>query len=321
METRNGSELVTSSCAFCKYYDNKNIRTAEIALPTNYSHLNLYICGETRKGIVCGICQENYSVHFNSPSYQCKPTGPLRCKLGWLFYVLSEIVPVTIIFISVLIFNIRLNSGAINGFIVFSQLLNSLDIDASGIVAFPDSTVQVKINSWMHGHQIIYGFFTLNIFNTEFLSFCLLKNASALDMLAFKYFTILYILLLIVTLVWMVNKCSGRCLGKCCRITTLKASVVHGISTFLMLCYAQCVKISFFLLTRVNFFVKAYSDFKPPPRVWLNGEIIFFSREHLPYALPAIFCILTIGMLPPALLLCYPLGNKVLDMLHLQDQK
>ena len=321
METRNGSELVTSSCAFCKYYDNKNVRTAEIALPTNYSHLNLYICGETRKGIVCGICQENYSVHFNSPSYQCKPIGPLRCKLGWLFYVLSEIVPVTVIFLSVLIFNIRLNSGAINGFIVFSQLLNSLDTNAGGIVAFPDSTVQAKINNWMQGHHIVYGFFTLNIFNAEFLSFCLWKNASALDMLAFKYFTILYILLLIVILVWMVNKCSGRCLGKCCRITTLKASVVHGISTFLMLCYAQCVKISFFLLTRVNLFAKANSDFKPPPRVWLNGEIVFFSREHLPYALPAIFCILTIGMLPPALLLCYPLGNKVLDMLHLQDQK
>jgi predicted outer membrane repeat protein len=321
METRNGSELVTSSCAFCKYYDNKSVTTAEIALPMNYSHLNLYICGDTRKGIVCGVCQENYAVHFNSPSYQCKPLGPLRCKLGWLFYVFSEIVPVTVIFISVLIFNIRLNSGAINGFIVFSQLLNSLDIDASGIIAFPDSTVQTKINSWMQEHHIIYGFFTLNIFNAEFLSFCLWNNASALDILAIKYFTILYILLLIMTLIWIVNKCSGRCLGKCCRITTLKASVVHGISTFLMLCYAQCVKISFLLLTRVNFFVKENSEFKPSPRVWLNGEIVFFSREHLPYALPAVFCILTIGVLPPALLLCYPLGNKVLDMLHFQDRK
>lgn len=322
METANGPELVTSSCAFCNY-DNQSRTAVEIALPMHYSQLNLYICGERRKGIVCGICQENYTVHFNSPSYQCKPLEPFGCKLGWFFYLLSEIVPVTILFISILTFNIHLNSGAINGFIVFSQLLNSLDIVASGIITFSDSTVQQKINSWMQGHHIIYGFFTLNIFNAEFLSFCLWKNASALDMLAVKYFTILYILLLIVTLVWMVNKCSGRCFGKCCRITTLKASVVHGISTFLMICYAQCIKISFYLLTPVNFFVNISNNnyFKPHSRVWFNGEIVFFSREHLPYALPAIFCIVTIGVLPPALLLCYPLGNKVLDMLHLQDKK
>ena len=320
METTKGPELVISSCAFCRY-KNQTFNTAEIALPTNYSQLNLNICGDTRKGIVCGICQENYTVHFNSPSYQCKPSEPLGCKLGWLFYVLSEMVPITVIFISVLTFNIHLNSGAINGFIVFSQLLSSLDIDASGIITFPDSTVQKEINSWMQGHRVIYGFFTLNVFNAEFLSFCLWKNASALDMLAVKCFTILYILLLIAILVWMVNKCGGRCLGKCCRITTVKASVVHGISTFLMMCYTQCVKISLYLLTGVNFYVKANSNFKPPRRVWLNGEIVFFSKEHLPYALPAIFCILTIGVLPLALLLCYPLGNKVMDMLHLQDQK
>ena len=316
--TIKGSELVTSSCGFCKY-GNRSFNAAEIVLPRNYLELNSIICGDTRKGIVCGICQENYTVHFNSPSYQCKPVEPFGCKLGWLFYVLSELVPVTVIFISVLTFNIRLNSGAINGFIVFSQLLSTLDIDASGIITFP-SLAQQEINMWLQGYQVIYGFFTLNIFNAEFLSFCLWKNASALDMLVIKYFTILYILLLIVTLVWMVNKCGGRCLGKCCRITTVKASVVHGISTFLTICYAQCVKISFYLLTGVNFYVKADSDFKPPRHVWLNGEIVYLSKEHLPYALPAIFCILTICVLPPALLLCYPLGNKVLDMLDLQDQ-
>ena len=319
MKTIKGSELVTSSCAFCKYR-NQSFNVAEIVLPRNYSELNSVICGDTRKGIVCGICQENYTVHFNSPSYQCKPVEPFGCKLGWLFYILSELVPVTVIFISVLIFNIRLNSGAINGFIVFSQLLSTLDIDASGIITFP-SSAQKKISIWLQGYQLVYGIFTLNFFNVEFLSFCIWKNASALDMLAVKYFTILYILLLIVTLVWMVNKCGGRCLGRCCRITTVRASVVHGISTFLTICYAQCVKVSFYLLTRVNFYAKTNSSFKPFPHVWLNGEIVYLSKEHLPYALPAIFCILTICVLPPALLLSYPLGNKVLDLFHLQDQK
>ena len=318
METSTGSELVTSSCPFCIKYDGQV--ASEIVLPRPYSELNKIVCGDTRKGIACGVCQENYTVHFNSPGYLCKPAEPVGCKLGWLFYILSELVPVTVIFISVLTLNISLNSGAINGFILFSQLLSAFDIDASGIVIFQD-LVQKKLNSWMQGYQVIYGFFTLNIFNAENLSFCLWKKASALDMLAFKYFTILYILLLITILIWTVNKCGGRCCGKCCRITTVKASVVHGISTFLMICYAQCVKISFYLLTHVNFYVEENTKFTPSSRVWFNGEIAFFSKHHLPYALPALLCILTIGVLPPVLLLSYPLGNKVLDIFHLQDRK
>ena len=98
------------------------------------------------------------------------------------------------------------------------------------------------------GYRIIYGFFNLDYFNVETLSFCLLTNASALDMIAFKFITILYALLLIVIVIWFMNKCGGRYLGKWWRITKLKSSIIHGITTFLVICYAQCVKVSLTLL-------------------------------------------------------------------------
>ena len=63
------------------------------------------------------------------------------------------------------------------------------------------------------------------------------------------------------------------------------------------------------------------TNFRPPHRVWLNGEIVHFSKEHLPYALPAVFCLLTVGILPPFLLLNYPLLNKVLAKLGLEELK
>ena len=117
------------------------------------------------------------------------------------------------------------------------------------------------------------------------------------------------------------NRCGGRYLGKYCRITTLKASVIHGISSFLMICYAQCVKVSLSLLLRLYIHPEHDSGLKVHPRVWYNGEMVHFSREHLPYALPALFCLLTVGVLPPVLLLTYPLLNKLLDYLGLEDKK
>ena len=206
---------------------------------------------------------------------------------------------------TVLVLNISFTSGAVNGFILFSQLLASFDFTAGGIIMFP----RQSLRNASQGYQIFYGFFNLDYFNSESLSFCLWKGASALDMLVIKYITILYTALLIATFVLVMNKCGGRYLGKCCRITTIKASVVHGISSFLMIGYSQCVNVSLSLLLQVHIHAAQDNDFQPHKRVWLNGEIVHFSKEHLPYALPAVFCLLTVGMIPPLLLLIYPLLN------------
>ena len=310
-------KLVTSTCPFCDYSLSES--SAEdsnfvVILPPNRSKLDKTVCGDTRTGIVCGKCEDGYTVHFHSPGFLCKPAKPLGCRLGWLFYILSELVPVTVVFITVLVLNISFTSGAVNGFILFSQLLVSFDLTGGGIISFP----QQSLRNASQGYQIFYGFFNLDYFNSESLSFCLWKGASALDILAIKYITILYTALLIITLVWAMNKCGGRCLGKCCRITTIKTSVVHGISSFLMIGYSQCVNVSLSLLLQVHIYAAQDENFRPPNRVWLNSEIVNFSREHLPYALPAVLCLLTVGIIPPILLLIYPLLNKIIAKLDLE---
>lgn len=324
IDTPNGLKLVTSVCPFYTDYSSNepNASKFEVILPRTYSlsELSKTVCGHTRTGIACGKCQANYTVHFHSPDFLCEPAEPAGCKLGWLFYVLSELLPVTLVFITALVINVSFTSGAVNGFILFSQLLSSLDIDASGIVIFPD-TERHQIKHVTQVYQVIYGFFNLDFFSSELLSFCLWKDASALDMLAFKYITIVFTLTLILAVTYIMNQCGGRCLGKYCRITTVKSSVIHGLSTFLVICYAQCVRVSLGLLIPLYIHVEEKSNFRLPLRVWLNGEFLYFSKEHLPYALPAIFCLLTIGLLPPILLLVYPLLNKVLAILGLEDQR
>ena len=143
------------------------------------------------------------------------------------------------------------------------------------------------VNGWMQGYKVIYGFFNLILNQSH--SVCMWQGATALDMLAFKYVTVLYALLLIVAVIWIMNKCGGRCLGKVCQITAIKISVVHGISTFLVICYAQCIKVSLSLLIPVNIHIEESSKFKAEPRVWLNRNILYFSNQHLRYALPALF--------------------------------
>ena len=319
LQTSDGHELVTSPCAYCDY--NKNLTksnymsTFKVALPRtrDHSELNAAICGETRTGVICGKCQEGYTVHFHSPGYLCKPAKPVGCKLGWLFYILSELVPVTVVFIIVLVLNISFTSGAVNGFILFTQLLESLHTDAK----FLPSTSQRATN----GYKVIYGFFDLNLFNSESLSFCIWKGATPIDMISFKYVTLLYTLLLIVAVICLMNKYGGRCCGKYCRITTIRTSVIHGISSFLVICYTQFVNTFLNLLGPAHLYARDNSDFKPSVRVWLNGDIVYFSKQHLPYALPSILSLITIGLVPPALLITFPLLNKVLAFFGCKDSR
>ena len=310
------SELVTSVCprSFCSY-NNTLTHVPEIKLPWKSSDLQEAICGKTRKGVLCGECAEGYTTYFHSPDYQCKKASNTLCKAGWFFYIISELVPVTVVFITVLIFDINFTSGTVNGFILFSQILLSLNTDASGIitVTFPYKKQVTE------GYQLLYGFLNLDFFTTDTLSFCFWPNATALDMLAFKYFTIVYALSLVILVIWFMNKCGGRCFGRCCRITRVKSSVIHGISAFFIICYSQSVTVSSSLLNVVEFWQRVNSSITIPFRVWHNGEIHYFCKEHLPYALPALLCISTIGILPPALLIAYPIFNKVLAFFGLEE--
>ena len=315
-------EMVTSICprSFCDYSqlysnDQATVTAFRVMLPRKSSDLDKTICGETRTGTLCGSCRSGYSVHFHSPKYLCKPTRAHLCKVGWLFYFISELVPVTFVFITVIAFNISFTSGAVNGFILFSQIILSLDIDASGIITFPN---QKPITE---GYQLLYGFLNLDFFTTETMSFCLWHNATALDMLAFKYITIIYALSLVILVIWFMNRCGGRYFRNCCRITTIKSFVIHGISAFLIICYSQSVLVSHSLVNGVELWSREGSNTTIVKRVWLNGNMIYWSRRHLPYALPALLCLLTIGIFPPLLLITYPLLNKVLAFFGVEESK
>ena len=307
------SQFVTAICplGFCTY--NGFNLSDDIPLPNNYSMLDSFMCGPKRTGILCGKCSLGYSTYYHSPYYSCEEER--LCSLGWLFYILSEIVPVTLIFMLILTLNISFSSGAVNGFILFSQLLDTLLVNTSGTIKFHEA-----VDYLTAGYRLIYGFFNLDLFNIDYFSFCLWPNATVLDILAFKYVTIVYALVLIFSVILFMKHCGHRCLGKYIRITTLKSSIIHGLSAFLVVCYAQCVKVSLTLLLPETLKGRKGAVYLPR-RVWFNGEIEEFGKEHLRYAIPALLCLLTIGVVPPLLLLAYPLTNKLLAFAGLGESK
>ena len=75
-----------------------------------------------RLGRLCSKCKVGYGIAVFSSNFKCVP-----CKesyKNWLKYFAIEFVPLTILFLIVLIFHVGITSAATNAFIFFSQLVS-----------------------------------------------------------------------------------------------------------------------------------------------------------------------------------------------------
>jgi len=112
-----------------------------------------------------------------------------------LFYILSEVIPVVIFFIVVVNFDISFTSGDFVGFIFFTQHLDQFDVYINPFF----TSLQVP-------HRLFYGLFNMEFFTVDWLSFCLWKGANILDVITFKFLTIMIAFVLVLILVALMKK-------------------------------------------------------------------------------------------------------------------
>ena len=312
-------DLVYALCPLTHCFNDElnEIRTHELQNNTDNSALDCLICGKTRTGKLCSHCRGNNIVHFNSYRFTCKEDN--SCSLGWLYYISSEIVPVTILFLIVIIFDIELTKGAVNGLILYLQISDNTLKEAEFVVHSPVLKIFIAI------YKSIAQIFNLDFFEFERTSFCIWKEAKVLDIIAFKYVTALYSLLLVIAVICIINFCYGRrmrCTSATCKShgkhhNSIKGTIIRGISSFLILSYSKCIKISIRLLTAAPLYKKEGEIYKTVS--FYDGELEYFQGLHLAYALPALLIILTLGIIPPMLLISYPACYRILDLFKINE--
>ena len=306
-------QFCTAYCpaGFCNYGE---YRTSSdlLLLPSDINDLDSFVCGPSRTGILCGKCSLGYSTHYHSYFYGCKSNK--LCKFGILFFLISELLPLTAIYTIIMMLNISFTSGEINGFIFFAQIADSLSISASDSIRFPP-----VIWYFTQAHQFIYRIFNFDFFSIEVLSFCLWEGATALDAMIMKYVTILYAMGLIVVTVLLMKSIRLKRFCICLRPRALRSAAIHGLTTFIIICFSQCARVSFQIIS------PAYLYGRGPKRintvVQRSGELRPFDEIHRKYAIPALFFFFTLVVLPLLWLLLYPLLFKLLARFKLSESK
>ena len=300
LNNSNNLAVVTSECplGYCRYIGSAD---SFVLLPQTCEELDSFLCRpRNRTGLLCGECQEGMSVYFHSQRFFCGNCSSHDSRIGWLFYIVSELVPLTILFAVIMIFSISLTSGLTNSLVFFMQVLDFFEVNSLDTFTLP-----VGVNILTAIYRFLFGIFNMDFLRFDAFSFCLWDGATVLDMLCFKYVTtacalaLLSLLFLGAKFIRVPKWCSSR--GK---PLLRKNSITDGVAAFIIMSYAQCAKVSFQILTRIT--LRGEGLVAKKSVIFLSGNVEFFGYHHLAYAVPAIFILLTLCTVPPIILIAYP---------------
>ncbi len=143
-----------------------------------------------------------------------------------------------------------------------------------------------------------------------------------MDMLMFKFTTVVYVLLLVIITVGLINYCNILQKCSCFRYSTIKSSIIHGLSAVLVIVFSRCFKVCSQILNITHVYGQGNIFYQTV--VFLQGNLTPFSGDHLKYAIFAVLCML-IMFIPMLLLLiiyihfvsnCCPFVNVLIQVQH-----
>ena len=293
-------EASTISLSLCTYFVFNGHITSEpgfIDLPDNISELNDYMCGSmNRKGIVCSECIDGYGPSATSPNFRCSD-----CTNAWYgmpLYLLLELVPVTIFYLIVLIFQLNITSAPMLSFVFYSN-----------IVVFVINNVNALQNlsqnqSFSTIVAIFYGIWTLDFFRYSVPPFCISPNLKITHVLLLQSISTIFLLILI-AITWIFIELHSRDykiivwpwqLLNRVFFTHINVkwnssrTVVDAFATSFLLSFSKVTLMLLFPLypLRINNLNNVELSFSVTIHSLTDPTVVFVSKEHLPFAVISI---------------------------------
>ena len=300
---------------FCPYQHHKpDVQGLYLTLPQNVCDLNEFMCGGlNRTGLLCSNCKPGLGpavFSYTLPCLKCLDSG-----YGWLLYMFLATFPTTVMFLVVIICQIRITAAPMNSFIFISQVL----------VSFANASPHESIDVSKPGYYITLFLLTFNgIFNLDFLryiipQFCISSTMTTLQALSLEYIVAFYPLFLIMVFYICIQLHARGCtlliylwkpFHKCCACISQRwspaESLVHAFAAFLLLSYSKILFVSFSFLHCGGNILDISGEKVSGLAFYYNATVPYFGTEHLPFALLAISVLAIFILLPVLILLLYP---------------
>ena len=300
--------LVGACAAMCVQRDTPDCQSFNVIKTNDTLELNDKMCGElNRTGQLCGRCQDHHGPEVYSYSLRCVPCDENDFPRNLLKYMAVAFLPLTAFYIFVIALKISITSGAMVAYILTCQIITTpilIRILTPG--NFNNLLTLLLINC--------FSFWNLDFLRSVYSPFCLHPKMNTMHVLALDYLVGVYPLFLIV-LTYIAMLVHDRCpsVARVCRLVsqysgqvqTIRGSLIQTFASFLVLSYVKILNVSFDLLFPVTL---QTVDAKKIDNLYLynEAEIVYFGKEHLPFAILAVLMLMVFNLLPLALLVLYP---------------
>ena len=319
MKGKSSKQVIVAKCPLFSAY---NVFGPTIPLPMDVNQLDEAFCTEhwNRTGRLCNKCTNGTGISVFSITYNC-----IECTesvTNWLIYIAVTILPLTFFFLIVVVFQVGVTYPQANGYIFFSQIitipLHELIIEVAWALALKDKTNTTTEHVLTNLLLFPYSVWSLDFFRIFFArDICLHKSMRIIHVLALQYIPALYPLCLVIISYILIELHARNCrpvvwLWKpfcflCVRFRRnweAKTSIIDAFATFLLLSYTKILLVSFSLLTPTDILITNGTSVGKIMNY--DPSVDFFQGDHLPFAILALVILITIGAIPPLLLLLYP---------------
>ena len=284
-------------------------------LPESKYKLDSTVCNYVnRMGPLCGQCLPDHYPLAYSYNLTCVPCS--SSKWNWFRYITAAYLPLTLFYIAILFFKINITSSRFFAVVYCCQNLST----AVALRVIFSTTANYNNASYLLAAKIIFSFhgiWNLDFFRLFYTNLCL--RVSILPTIALDYAIAVYPLILIVisytlivlhdrnyrvvTIAWKPFRILFSLFR---RNWNIRTSVIDAFGTFFFLSNFKFLSVSFDLLTYTHVYQLYPDHYNHTSVLYYAGDIEFFGKEHLPFAILAIIVFCTLVWLPVILLATLP---------------
>ncbi len=318
MTEDNGTTYVIA-CPYDLYKRHVNFFTKKqaISMNTTLKGLNNFTCSQlNRKGQHCHKCIDHHGQSIYTLDLSCYSCSAKYS--GWLVYLALEIGSLNFLFGFIVICNLILRISPtkpnMKSFVLFSQLTTmflSLASETPYVTTFGSSSSYfIKII------KTCYGIWNLDLFRSTIPSFCVDEDLNNLMVVSFQYLSIIYPTILL-AFVWAIVDLhergfkvvviawspARRFLSHYPVVTDPKRTIVNTFATFVVLSYTKVIYISAQILN----LVREYQFCSYREKLYLQPDIHYFSRQHIPFVFLSTIMLFLFVVLPIMFLILYPI--------------
>ena len=314
---------VIGNCPYFLQEVPRNLNYSYHSIPANVSSSNLtyFVCSKfNRQGTHCKECIDGYGPApflngANIPCAKCHERNYI-----WIFYLLLQLLMVTILFFSVLLCEIQGTSSPVSVLAFFHQILVNNILTHS--VLYSKIVYQVKpVATIIYIILTTYGFWNLDFFRYSLPPVCVSSSMSNVHTLLFEYIIAFYPIFLtlisyffirlynmdfrLVIYVWkpfyyLFTRCKDTC-----QWNPMK-SLLNTFATFFLLSYSKILFTSANILSGVKLYDNVQKEVNDSPILLYDSSLKYFGHNHAPYVCLSLSIILIFNIIPPSILLLYP---------------